>query len=276
MYHWTHIELARHQSNGNGPKTDYDERVANQKQSDNEQCLNDNSSRTVIVRSEERGESFATMKNKLLLCETKISTTETAVENEDQVESNSISTLHATENGEVQRGLAEEAQIGSDMLNGYQKIDDNLQQNCDMVDKAFVETSTQTDDDAMEKIFKLQKSEDLKASLAPPPPPPPPPPPSPIPSTLVAAESDESNNPTNDKPTIVTEQPPVTPQQNNSPNINISSTKLSSASSFCPPPPPPMNGVPGPPPLPLPTGNIWFQSDSKFNSEFNLFRFSFV
>lgn len=275
MYHWTHIELARHQSNGNGPKTDYDERVANQKQSDNEQCLNDNSSRTVIVRSEERGESFATMKNKLLLCETKISTTETAVENEDQVESNSISTLHATENGEVQRGLAEEAQIGSDMLNGYQKIDDNLQQNCDMVDKAFVETSTQTDDDAMEKIFKLQKSEDLKASLAPPPPPPPPPP-SPIPSTLVAAESDESNNPTNDKPTVVTEQPPVTPQQNNSPNINISSTKLSSASSFCPPPPPPMNGVPGPPPLPLPTGNIWFQSDSKFNSEFNLFRFSFV
>lgn len=253
MYHWTHIELARHQPNGHGPKTDSDEIPQNQ--SDNEEFYNDSNNSTVIVASQERGESFATVKHKLLLCETatKTSGPETGVKNENQ---------QSNQNGDTQDGSVETAQIDSDVLNGHRKNNENSQQNCDRIDKVFVEISTQTDD-TMEKMFKEQKSTDSQARPAPPPPPPPPPPLPQIslPSITI---SDETNKPTNEKP-IATEQAPVTPQQTNS-QINISSTKLSSASSFCPPPPPPMNGVPGPPPLPLPSGNsIWFQSDSKLS-----------
>lgn len=257
MYQWTHIELARHQPNGNGPKTDNDEKV--QKHSDQDDSIYNTNDSTVIVASEERGESFATVKNRLLSCES--AATNSNSDTEDQIEPNQI------ENGEMRPGSVEETQDFVDGIDGRLENDEHLQQNCDNVDKIFVEMSTQTDDTILTE-FKEKKPDDSQ-SRPPPPPPPLPPPPSPLPpSPLIYIDppSDVTDNSIVEKPAVVAtatvEQIPVTPQQNNS-QINISSTKLSSASSFCPPPPPPMNGVPGPPPLPLPTGNLWFKSDSK-------------
>lgn len=260
MYHWTHVEKARLQPNGNGPKTDYDE-IA-QKPSVREESNGDNHNGTVIVASKERGESFATVKNQVLLCETTAPTRTSNSDTETHVESNQISSHNSMHNGTLANGSVEEAQNRSDALNGHQKGDDNSQQVCDMVDKAFVEISTQTDDDTIAKICDKKQSEDLQICSPAPPPPPPPPPPSSLPSICIAPAADAADKSIDEKP-IHAEQCPVTPQQNNSQN-NIPSTKLSSASSFCPPPPPPMNGVPGPPPLPLPTGNMWFKSDSKY------------
>lgn len=257
MYQWTHT--SRLQPNGNGPKTDYDEKV--QIQSDHEESNYYNNNSTVIVVSQERGETFATVKNKLLLCET-IATKTSSSDTENQAESNQTCSLNPIENGELQHCPVEEAQIGGDEMDGHLKNDENLQQDCDMVDKKFVEISTQTDDTKLD-ILKDKQAEDLQTRPAPPPPPMPSPlaPPLP-PSICIVSPSDATDNKSiNEKP-IITESLPVTSHQTNS-QINISSTKLSSASSFCPPPPPPMNGVPGPPPLPLPTGNIWFKSDSK-------------
>lgn len=262
MYQWTHIELARNQPNGNGPKTDYDDEKV-QKQSDQEESNYDNNNSTVIVASEERGESFATVKNQLLLCEstTKISKSDT--ENHPETEQKQI------ENGETQHGSVEESQNCIDGMDGHLKNEESLQQNCDNVDKIFVEISTQTDNEhTLADIKEKKKSEDSQ-TRPPPPPPPLPPPPSPLPSICIVPSNEATDESVNEKPAVTANTPasadqiPVTPQQNS--QINISSTKLSSASSFCPPPPPPMNGVPGPPPLPLPTGNLWFKSDSKYS-----------
>lgn len=271
MYQWTHIELARHQPivNGNGPKTDHEEKVHKQSDPVNN---DDDVNKTVIFSSEEpiqneRGESFATVKNNLLLCEstTKIKNSDT----ETQIEPNQIDPLNSIQNGEMKPGSDEETQNCNDGTNDHPKNDESLKQDCDKVEislvelSTFVEISTQTDETMLVDL-KEKKSEDIKPCM-PPPPPPLPPPPSPLPSICIVPPSDDAtdNKSTNEKPAIIAaEQIPVTPQQNNS-QINISSTKLSSASSFCPPPPPPMNGMPGPPPLPLPTGNMWFKSDSK-------------
>lgn len=281
MYQWTHIELSRNQLNvnGNGPKTDHEEKV--QKQSDPAENNNDDENKTVIFASEEpiqneRDESFATVKNNLLLCDSamKISNSDT----ENQIEPNQIDPLNSIQNGEMKHGSDEEAQNCNDVTNGHPKNDESLKQDCDKVEisfvelSTFVEISTQTEETMLADL-KEKKSEDTKTCM-PPPPPPLPPPPSPLPSICIVPPSDDvtDNKSINEKPvTIATEQIPVTPQQNNS-QINIPSTKLSSASSFCPPPPPPMNGMPGPPPLPLPTGNMWFKSDSKFS---HLFSFCF-
>lgn len=270
MYRWTHTELARLQpnGNGNGPKTDDDEKV--QKQSDQ-----DDADSTVIMASEERGESFTTVKNKLLLCETatKISNSDT----ENDSEPNQIAPDDPIENGE--KRLGSETENGGDGTNGHLKNGESLKQDCDKVEisivepSTFAEISTQTDDTMLSELNE-KKSEVVTMSM-PPPPPPPPPPPSPLPSIcVVPPASDETDNSSVNE-TPVVEQMPITPQQNNS-QINISSTKLSSASSFCPPPPPPMNGVPGPPPLPLPTGNMWFKSDSKFSHSVCHFEWKFI
>lgn len=274
MYQWTHVELARHQpnGNGNGPKIEHDEKV--QEHLDTAEPNHNDKNETAIVASEERGESFATVKNKLLLCEStpKISNSDT----ENQTKPNEIDAPKAIENGAVrQNGSVEDAQNESSSgINGDLRTDEHLKQDCDykvetsIVElSTFVEIATQTDDIALVDLKEEKKSEEIKTCL-PPPPPPLPPPPSPLPSICIVPPSDTPDGKSVDEsPAViaaVTEPVPVTPQQNSSQTINISSTKLSSASSFCPPPPPPMNGVPGPPPLPLPTGNMWFKSDSEF------------
>lgn len=271
MYQWTHVELARHQPNGNGPKIDHDEKL--REHLDPAESNHNDKDETVIIRSEERGESFATVKNNLLLCESapEISNSDT----ENQTKPNKIDPPQAAENGEMpQNGLVEVAQNGSNGINGHPENDEHLKQDCDskmetpiVEQSTFVEMATQTDEIVLVDL-KEKKSEEIK-SCSPPPPPPPLPPPSPLPLICIVPPSDAVDGKSlNESPVVITaaatEPIPATPQQNTS-QINISSTKLSTASSFCPPPPPPMNGVPGPPPLPLPTGNMWFKSDSKFS-----------
>lgn len=268
MYQWTHVELARHQPNGNGPKIDHDEKVQEHldptepNHNDNKENIASEAEQQTTNVCIERDESFATVKNKLLSTE------------------NRIDPLQSTENGEVrQNGLVEEVQNG---INGHLENDEHLKQNCDykvetsIVDiSTFVEMSTQTDDIPLVDLKEEKKNVEMKTCM-PPPPPPLPPPPSPLPSICIIPPIDTPDGKSvDDAPVVIAAAPsepiPATPQQNTN-QINISSTKLSSASSFCPPPPPPMNGVPGPPPLPLPTGNMWFKSDSKFSTfYFHLF-----
>lgn len=273
MYQWTHVELARHQSNGNGPKIDHDEKV--QEYHDPAELNHNDEHETVMIASEERGESFATVKNKLLLCEVAPKISHSDPENATKLNGSDLK----TESGEIQQnGSVEVAENGSNGINGHAQNDEHLKEDCDkkveipiVETSTFVEVSTQTDDIADAPVDLIEKKiEQIKACL-PPPPPPPPPPPSPVPLICIVPPSDETDGKSENENSVVvtdaTEQIPATPQQNSS-QINISSTKLSSASSFCPPPPPPMNGVPGPPPLPLPTGNMWFKSDSKLSTFF--------
>lgn len=133
----------------------------------------------------------------------------------------------------------------------------NTQIDCDSkLDKVFVESSTQTE------IVDLRSDEqnaskvplpdiDSSSSKIPQPPPPPPLPPFAFQKTEKEAvpenSSTQSAAPSNNLNT------------SSAPNVTV----LSNASSFCLPPAPPVNGIPGPPPLPLPpNGNLWFKSDS--------------
>lgn len=243
MYQWTHNELTRFQPNGNGPKTDSDERW--QIQSDQEELNCDNNNDTMIVTSE----SFATVKNKLLQCESTMKISNSATQFDPFMSMDSLEVAH----------------ICSDKLNNHMENDENVQQNCDNnVGKMFVETSTQTDDTTL-MVSKKVNLEDVQ-TRPPPPPPPPPPLSSLLPATAICVVPppcdavDAIDGPMNNEKLINAEKSAVASPQNNN-QIHISSTRLSCASSFCAPPPPP---PPGPPPLPLPTGNLWFKCDSKF------------
>lgn len=252
MYQWTHADSIRPQLNG--PKTEYNQSTytkCDQAIHNKENACDQNSE----INSDECRESFVSIKNKLLSCElttnseisdnknssqhnqTSFSTNDPKQKTDDSVEVNDVSQNHSMKNGQI------------------------LPNGCDKSKKLFVDTSTQTD--VSEEMRCEKKLLALSPSLdAPPRPPPPPPfsempPPPPPPPPIAIFNNSLTTTTSNDKAVES-----VTTQQQTSQN-NVSSTILSSASSFCVPPPPPMNGVPGPPPLPLPSGNMWFKSDSE-------------
>lgn len=247
MYQWTHIELSRQQQNG--PKKECMENL--QKQNDKEFSEYQSNSTTMTVTSNGCEESFAFIRNKLYSSEAngkfELAGGETITVDDGQNTTNSRVVEDCVNKEGFQSTIADK--------NGHFKNDQLIQRNCDSkMGKNFVETSTQTENNL--ELAPLKKSPaTLSAAptmLAPPPPPPPPPP-------FIFINSPVENS-VNDKSSATSHQISHNTSQNVPPT-----TILSSASSFCIPPPPPINGIPGPPPLPLPTGNMWFKSDSKLN-----------
>lgn len=225
----------------NGPKIEYVQNL--QKQFDQDEGKYENNG-TMTVTSDRCGESFASIKSKLLSCELAANLSD----NENYTELNQVNAMHPLE-----------------------KDTENQDLHCDFsLAKRLVESSTQTDDielkyekhspDTLVTISaaslppKSLASNSLQAP-APPPPPPPLPPSFLTPPTKKLLEKSVVNQ------TNLAE--PASISHHNTSSVN-SSAILSSASSFCPPPPPPMM-PPGPPPLPLPSENMWFKSDSKFS-----------
>lgn len=243
MYQWTHIEQSRQQQNG--PKKEFTERS----ETHTFQEINkENNCKILTMASNGCEDSFASVKNKLL-----------SNELNGIIESNS----HQNPN---EMNLRDVVDCVKDGIEPMLIIDEshNLENgkiNCDSsLAKKFIETSTQTEETI--DLASLNQSLATLNGAAPPPPPPPPPP---LPFFIF--NSPASSSTSNDKfiPTdTASQQMSASPQisHNNSQNVPPT-TILSSASSFCIPPPPPMNGIPGPPPLPLPTGSMWFKSDSK-------------
>lgn len=252
MYQWTHIELCRQQQNG--PKKDC---VPNKLRDGLETFEYENDS-TQKLTSNGHEESFSSVKAKLL--------------------SNELATENESTN--TQQTNIDSIQIDSESKNKFQEefvqdvrteIDHLKNVDCDnSIRRVYVESATQTDDLTQSTSKEEKSSEDKPPSSSaallsaipspsvPPPPPPPPPPPSPFILTGCASMNNTKS---------IDQDVPTTASQPSNQSIGHSTsntTILSSASSFCPPPPPPMNGIHGPPPLPLPTGNMWFKSDSKF------------
>lgn len=244
MYQWTHIELCRQQQNG--PKKDC---VPNKLRDSYEtfECENDS---TQKLTSNGHEELFSSVKAKLLSSEL---ATANGLTNTQQTNIDSIRSDTESKN-KFQEELVQDVRTEIDHLKNVD-CDNSLR-------KVYIESTTQTED-LPQSTDKEDKSSSaltivIPSPSLPPPPPPPPPPPSPFMLTGCASM--------NNIKSIVPDVPPTASQPNNQSigHSTSSTTILSSASSFCPPPPPPMNGIPGPPPLPLPTGNMWFKSDSKF------------
>lgn len=242
MYQWTHIELCRQQQNG--PKK---ECVQNMVQGDLETIESDNISTCTLT------ESFASAKTKLISLE--LATDNTVATTETNAQRNEIEpiNLDAEQMNKIPDELIHNVPSTIDCDDHLKTVE--LQNDCDnSLRKIYVETSTQTEN----IVEPTQKEKEPALRNASPPPPPPPPPP-----FLFNTPSTKTTNDINDKSNAPDTS--ITSQPNNQSIVPSapSTTILSSASSFCAPPPPPMNGIPGPPPLPLPTGNMWFKSDSK-------------
>lgn len=250
MYQWTHIELSRQQQNG--PKKECMENL--QKQNDKEFSEYESNSTTMTVTSNGCEESFAFIKNKLYSSEVngkfEFAAGETITVDDGHMED-------CVNKESFQSTIADK--------NGHSKYDQFIQRNCDSkIVRSFVETSTQTENN-LESVPLKKSPATLSAAPSMLTPPPPPPPPPPLPFIFTNSPDD---NTVNDKSSANESSLQQTSHQishNTSQNVPAT-TILSSASSFCIPPPPPINGIPGPPPLPLPTGNMWFKSDSKLNS----------
>lgn len=253
MYQWTHIELARLQQNG--PKIEYVQKIEKPCNHGKNQYENDS---TMTLTSDKSGDSFASIKSELLSSELTTKTANAGIENDTQ-----MNQIDASLSSHTEHCVDQDVK---NVLNGFHNRLENgqgLQSDCDSsLRKTLVETSTQTED-MSEADCKEKRSPET--FCAPPPPPPPPPPPFPT-SEGYLLRPPPSFSTSNVLVKSSNDQTPIaetlsTSHQNS--QINTSSTILSSASSFCPPPPPMngMNGVPGPPPLPLPT--MWFKSDSK-------------
>lgn len=196
-------------------------------------------------------DSFATIKNKLFSCE---------VNGKIELSDAEIVKLHSTNGSETENGVKhDDVQIVIADKNDQLENGQLVQVVCDSsTRKTFIETSTQTED--IVKAVPLKKSPE---TVSPPPPPPPPPP---------FGFNSPLNTTSNDKfiPNEISIQQTSQSQQishNNSQNVPPT-TILSSASSFCSPPPPPLNGIPGPPPLPLPTEDMWFKTESEQKLKF--------
>lgn len=253
MYQWTHIELSRQQQNG--PKKECMENL--QKQNDKEFSEYESNSTTMTVTSNGCEESFAFIKNKLYSSEVngkfEFAGGETITVDDGQ------NTTRIVEDDVNKEGF--QSTIAD--KNGHLKNDQLIQRNCDStIGKSFVETSTQTENN-LESAPLKKSSATLSAApttlTAPPPPPPPPP----LPFIFINSPVDNS---VNDKSSANEQTSHQTMNCSHNTSQNVPPTTiLSSASSFCIPPPPPINGIPGPPPLPLPTGNMWFKSDSKLH-----------
>lgn len=262
MYQWTHIELSRQQQNR--PKKEF---IQSAQMQINQETNNFESNNTLTVASngctnwtstciaekyDGCEDTFATIKNKLFSCEVngKIELSDAEI---SKLQSNNGSdTGNGVKHDDVQIMIADK----NDQLENGQLVQGVCDSN---TKKIFIETSTQTEDSI--EAVPLKKSPETVST---PPPPPPPPPPFGFNSPL--------NNTSNDKfiPNEISIQQTSASQQishNNSQNVPLA-TILSSASSFCKPPPPPLNGIPGPPPLPLPTEDMWFKSDSEQKLEF--------
>lgn len=242
MYQWTHIELSRQQSNG--PKKEH---IHSTQQCDQRMNKCENDSSTILLTSNGHGESFASMKNKLFSHEL----ADVLTKSEDIAQQNNIESVNSEHEENVQKkNYDEDHQLENGQIKKHNCID------CDnSLRKVFVETTTQTEDILASTVEEKKPCE--SSSLIPSPPPPPP-----MPLFLV-----NLNKTTNEKiiASDTSSDHTITAQASNQSIIQNAqpATILSSASSFCAPPPPPMNGIPGPPPLPLPTGNMWFKSDSK-------------
>ena len=247
MYQWTHIKLKRQHENE--PKKDD---VQNLLRFDSEFESEKMSTLKLISNGQE--DSFASVKTKLLSHE---------LAAETNAQPNGIDSTIS----DAQHDQMEPVQNFSSKIDCADHLENvELESDCDnKLKKIYVEISTQTEDvvEPTHKKEKLPEPLKLVIPLAAPPPPPPPPPPPASPFIFIAQPTKTTNDTTIDKPIL-----PDTPTSSHPSNQSVttqSTTILSSASSFCVPPPPPMNGIPGPPPLPLPTGNMWFKSDSKFN-----------
>lgn len=250
MYQWTHIDLKRQQKSE--PKRDGVQNLYGFNSEFENEKMN-----TLISNGQE--DSFASVKTKLLSHE---------LAAETNAQPNGIDSINSDAQHEHKDQMESLGNVSSkiDCADHLENVE--LKSDCDnKLKKIYAEISTQTDDivDSTHKKEKAPEPLKLMIPLAAPPPPPPPPPPLPPASPFIfpAQPTKTTNYTTIDKPIL-----PDTPTSSHSSNQSVtaqSATILSSASSFCVPPPPPMNGIPGPPPLPLPTGNMWFKSDSKLN-----------
>lgn len=237
IYQWTHMELSRQQFNEE--KKGHLHSV---------QTKHDHNG-TITPDSNGHEETFSSIKSKLFLHELNGEKLFINSENYSQQNQNRSDINMEMEN------IQEEINVRDHQLENGQKDNQNCVDCDNSLRKVFVEKTTQTEDIVEVAIQEKRPCE--YSSVIPTPPPPPP-----LPLFIT-----KLNETTNEKLTApecssaITVTPHISNQsvtQNAQP-----ATILSSASSFCAPPPPPMNGIPGPPPLPLPTGNIWFKSDSK-------------
>lgn len=240
MYQWTHVELARQQING--PK----------KECVQVQCERDETNKSEndtmdTLTSNEQGESFASVKKDLL----------SQLVIDDSLSMNGENTAqHNKKSSKTEDQTKHDVHVQADLI--YENSQSNSQIDCDIkLGKVFVENFTQTEivdshsDEQNPPKVPLSVIDSSSSSTIPQTIPPPPPPPPPFPTTANKENVPETSS------THLTALPPNNLNTNSAANVTV----LSNASSFCLPPALP--GIPGPPPLPLPPGNLWFKSDSK-------------
>lgn len=286
MYRWTHTEQSRPQRNQNLPKKL--DMTIKETEFNSYDAPNEDLNTTVIDGDE--CEKLNAIKLKLLQCSSValvhdelksiLNDLEKSEQKSEVILSNgkdSGLSINSDDHAQIQLNFKDTNQQLTNNNSNSNVYQNNDQENCDS--KVYRTFSTQTEQIllAEDNEKNVQKIEDKQPSIsipvppAPPgPPAPPAPPPPPMPNFLMGSMAPKT------VPIPVSSSAPVDSVQTNKcsnpPTIPLNSSAiLSNASSFCIPPPPPMNGIPGPPPLPLPSGNMWFKSDSKLNNFLNLF-----